>query len=414
MRRAPPRGGGVPVPAAAAAGGVAAVGVGAGGGCAGGAVGRGAAVAGGAGGAAARAFGSVGGGVGARGGGAGASSRSRSAVLFLSVGGLSGGRGCCGGGGFGVRLCRGGSGWRGGDPPLRMPARGGPTPPAHAPSASGRATGATLAADGDTRAAGTAGVVVGGAAAGAGGCWGGSGVPPGGDEPGAPTNLGPHDADDGDDRPDGREGGNFPPSAGTRTAPRRLPQTRTGATALREGVARCCFSGWSSRGGGARASPAAAGGVAGGVAWASRVGPSAWVANGSVDADMRAAAAAAELSRRRPRPPPTLTLETVYVSGVSRDVRQHHLRAMLADVTGVGVHAFVDADRFGTTTAVTLVADAAPAFRAAVGRGRAATVLRLLPVADPWSPALLGAAGAARWAAARTRRTWRRPTAAGA
>ncbi|OSX69924.1 hypothetical protein BU14_1007s0002, partial [Porphyra umbilicalis] len=81
-----------------------------------------------------------------------------------------------------------------------------------------------------------------------------------------------------------------------------------------------------------------------------------------------------------------------YVSGVSRDVRQHHLRAMLADVTGVGVHAFVDADRFGTTTAVTLVADAAPAFRAAVGRGRAATVLRLLPVADPWSPALLGAA----------------------
>ncbi|OSX69926.1 hypothetical protein BU14_1007s0004 [Porphyra umbilicalis] len=62
---------------------------------------------------------------------------------------------------------------------------------------------------------------------------------------------------------------------------------------------------------------------------------------------------------------------------------------------------------------VTLVADAAPAFRAAVGRGRAATVLRLLPVADPWSPALL-ARTASRAGGGRTRRTWRRPTAAGA
>jgi len=39
-----------------------------------------------------------------------------------------------------------------------------------------------------------------------------------------------------------------------------------------------------------------------------------------------------------------------------------------------------------------VVSDAAPAFRAAVGRGRAATVLRVLPAADPWLPALLGAA----------------------
>jgi len=107
---------------------------------------------------------------------------------------------------------------------------------------------------------------------------------------------------------------------------------------------------------------------------------------------MRAAAAAAELSRARPRPPPNLALETAYVSGVPRDDRPHRFRTLLADVTGVCVHTFVDADRFGTTTAVTLVAHAAPAFCAAVGHGRAATVLRLLPAADPRSPALLGSA----------------------
>jgi len=132
--------------------------------------------------------------------------------------------------------------------------------------------------------------------------------------------------------------------------------------------------------------------AAGGTGGALRVGSSAGLANGPVDADMRAAAAALALSRLRPRPLQKLTLETVYVSGASRDVCQHRLRTLLADVTGVGVLAFVDVDRFGTTTTVTLVADAAAAFRAAVGRGRAATVLRLVPAADPWSPALLGGA----------------------
>ncbi|OSX70859.1 hypothetical protein BU14_0649s0001 [Porphyra umbilicalis] len=209
----------------------------------------------------------------------------------------------------------------------------------------------------------------------------------------AGQSAGEHDADDGDDRPDGREDGKTSTERGDKDGAAAAAADKDGGDGgARGGWLGAVLRGGRRRGGGARASRAAAGGVAGGVARASRVGPSAWVANGSVDADMRAAAAAAELSRRRPRPPPTLTLETVYVSGVSRDVRQHHLRAMLADVTGVGVHAFVDADRFGTTTAVTLVADAAPAFRVAVGRGRAATVLRLLPVADPWSPALLGAA----------------------
>ncbi|OSX79928.1 hypothetical protein BU14_0068s0023 [Porphyra umbilicalis] len=209
----------------------------------------------------------------------------------------------------------------------------------------------------------------------------------------AGQSAGEHDADDGDYRPDGREHGKISTERGDKDGAAAAAADKDGGDGgARGGWLGAVLRGGRRRGGGARASRAAAGGVAGGVARASRVGPSAWVANGSVDADMRAAAAAAELSRRRPRPPPTLTLETVYVSGVSRDVRQHHLRAMLADVTGVGVHAFVDADRFGTTTAVTLVADAAPAFRVAVGRGRAATVLRLLPVADPWSPTLLGAA----------------------
>jgi len=146
------------------------------------------------------------------------------------------------------------------------------------------------------------------------------------------------------------------------------------------------------RSGGGVAAAAGVGAAAGGAGGALRVGQSAGLGNGPVDADTRAAAAAAKLSRARPRPPLKLTLETVNVSRVSRDARQHRFRTLLADVTGVGVHAFVDVDRFGTTTAVTLVADAAAAFRTAVGRGRAATVLRWLPAADPWSPALLGGA----------------------
>jgi len=52
----------------------------------------------------------------------------------------------------------------------------------------------------------------------------------------------------------------------------------------------------------------------------------------------------------------------------------------------------VDVDRFGATTAVTLVADAVPVFVAALAAGRSAAVLRVLPGADLWSPALLGPA----------------------
>jgi len=110
------------------------------------------------------------------------------------------------------------------------------------------------------------------------------------------------------------------------------------------------------------------------------------------EADACAAGAAAQLAHGRRRPPPLLTLETLYVSGVSRDIRQHRLRALLAEVTGVAVHALVDVDRCGAATEVTLVAAAVPAFVAAAGREHAATVLRVLPGVDPWSPALLGPA----------------------
>jgi len=101
------------------------------------------------------------------------------------------------------------------------------------------------------------------------------------------------------------------------------------------------------------------------------------------DADARAAAAAAILSLNRRRTAPLLSLETAYISGVSRDVRQHRLRGLLAGVTGLDAHAFVDVDRFGVTTAVTPVADEVPVFVAALGAGPVAAVPRVLPGADP-------------------------------
>ncbi|GAB0498625.1 hypothetical protein MMPV_009971, partial [Pyropia vietnamensis] len=110
----------------------------------------------------------------------------------------------------------------------------------------------------------------------------------------------------------------------------------------------------------------------------------------TVDASARVAAAAAELTRCRPRRAAVTPLETVYVSGVSRDARAHRLRAAVADLTGVDVRLVADVDRFGTTAAVTVVATAADALRAAVRSGPAASVLRLLPGADPWSAKLLG------------------------
>lgn len=80
------------------------------------------------------------------------------------------------------------------------------------------------------------------------------------------------------------------------------------------------------------------------------------------------------------------------IAGVSRDALQPRLRDFLAEVTGFHVHDVVDVDHYDKTTAVTLVASEATAFRSALGVGHAASVLRLLPNEDPWSPALLGIA----------------------
>jgi len=101
------------------------------------------------------------------------------------------------------------------------------------------------------------------------------------------------------------------------------------------------------------------------------------------DANARAAAAAAKMSLNRRCTAPLLSLETVYVSRVPREVRQHRLRGLLAGVTSLEAHALVDVDRFGVTRAVTLVADAVPVFVAALSAGRAAAVPRVLPGTDP-------------------------------
>lgn len=130
----------------------------------------------------------------------------------------------------------------------------------------------------------------------------------------------------------------------------------------------------------------------GGAVCAGRAAERTWLSVGGADAKARAAAAAVELSVDRWRTPRLLTLKTVFVSGMSRHAVHHRLRAKLADGMVVDGHALVDVDRFRATTAMTLVADAAAAFCAALGVGRAAEVVRVLPGADPWVSARLGLA----------------------
>jgi len=65
----------------------------------------------------------------------------------------------------------------------------------------------------------------------------------------------------------------------------------------------------------------------------------------------RAARAAALLTRERPRAGALVALETVYVSAVTRATPGECLRALLADLTCVQVHASVDVRRFGSVTA---------------------------------------------------------------
>ncbi|OSX73355.1 hypothetical protein BU14_0354s0004 [Porphyra umbilicalis] len=116
----------------------------------------------------------------------------------------------------------------------------------------------------------------------------------------------------------------------------------------------------------------------------------------------RSAAAVAALTmptraaRRRPAPP---TLLTLHVSGVSRAERTRSLRGLVAAAAAVRPAAIVDVDRFGSTAAVTLVAAAAEAFRAGLADPRAASTLRVVAAAAPWSPAFLGGRRRAQLAA---------------
>lgn len=76
-------------------------------------------------------------------------------------------------------------------------------------------------------------------------------------------------------------------------------------------------------------------------------------------ADDRAVAAATELGRVRRGAADASTLVTIYVLEVSRDIRQLRLRGLLADAMGVNAYAVVDADHFDSSTAVTVVTEAA-------------------------------------------------------
>ncbi|GAB0498664.1 hypothetical protein MMPV_010010 [Pyropia vietnamensis] len=112
-------------------------------------------------------------------------------------------------------------------------------------------------------------------------------------------------------------------------------------------------------------------------------------ASGPLAAD-RAHAAAAELLGAAGGHERRVALETILVSGISRDVRAHRLRHLIADLTGVSISKFLDIDRFGSVAAVTLRAAAAAEFRAALRAAPTSTVLTVVEGADAWSAALLG------------------------
>ncbi|GAB0490080.1 hypothetical protein MMPV_001310 [Pyropia vietnamensis] len=112
-------------------------------------------------------------------------------------------------------------------------------------------------------------------------------------------------------------------------------------------------------------------------------------ASGPLAAD-RAHAAAAELLGAAGGHERRVALETILVSGISRDVRAHRLRHLIADLTGVSISKFLDIDRFGSVAAVTLRAAAAAEFRAALRTAPTSTVLTVVEGADAWSAALLG------------------------
>jgi len=84
-------------------------------------------------------------------------------------------------------------------------------------------------------------------------------------------------------------------------------------------------------------------------------------------------------------------LVTLFVRGVPRKTSAHLLRRLVADHVGLPRQTVVDVDRFGDVAAITLLADAVPAFLAALRTLSAAAVLTPLADADPASASFFGA-----------------------
>jgi len=84
-------------------------------------------------------------------------------------------------------------------------------------------------------------------------------------------------------------------------------------------------------------------------------------------------------------------LVTLSVRGVPRETGAHLLRRVLADLVGLPRQTVVDVDRCGDFAAITLLADAVPAFLAAMRTLSAAAVLTHLADADPASASFFGA-----------------------
>jgi len=84
-------------------------------------------------------------------------------------------------------------------------------------------------------------------------------------------------------------------------------------------------------------------------------------------------------------------LVTLFVRGVPRETGAHLLRRLVADLVGLPRQSVVDVDRCGDVAAITLLADAVPAFLAALRTLSAAAVLTHLADADPASASFFGA-----------------------
>jgi len=82
---------------------------------------------------------------------------------------------------------------------------------------------------------------------------------------------------------------------------------------------------------------------------------------------------------------------TLFVRGVPRETGARLLRRLATDLAGFPRQTVVDVDRCGDVAAITLLADAVPAFLAALRTLSAAAVLTHLAEADPASASFFGA-----------------------